>query len=295
MKLRANRVSAFLLHHLVDRNPRFRLFLLNLFFPDREMDIHLFGSHLRVHARKEFGYLRAYKAAQGSTVFRDESGALATLALLLEPSDTFVDVGANVGLFSSIIGRVERVFPHTKFYAFEPNLDTVRRLRESLKGRNVHIFDCALSNQDGQLEFCEAAGSSSFGVKHISNRFQIQSRMQRVKVGMLDDMGISGNSIVLKIDVESHEREVIEGATRLLASGRVKAVYVDGYDDKSLPRLLREMNFELFDGRTLEPGVPEYSLLALHRKHLDRWAHAADASFQAIRRELGQPATRGGE
>jgi len=265
-------------HHLVDCNPRFRLFLLNLLIRDREMDIRLFGSRLRVNSRKEVGYVNAYKIARGSAVFRDESGVLATLALLLEPMDTFVDVGANVGLFSSVMVRVKHAFPHIKFYAFEPNPDTVKRLRETLKDGNVEILDYALSNQNGEREFCEASGSGSFGVKHASYPFQIHSRTRPVKTRTLDSLDISGGSIVLKIDVECHEREVIEGAAGLLASGRVKAVYVDGYSDKSLPGLLQRMDFRLFDGRTLEPGIPKYSLLALHRKRLEQWAQAPGES-----------------
>lgn len=48
---------------------------------------------------------------------------------------------------------------------------------------------------------------------------------------------------MLKIDVEDHEREVLEGAAFLLRSGRVKAVYMDGYRDKSIPDLWGQMDF----------------------------------------------------
>ncbi len=277
INLAAPRLFARLSHRLVNNHPRLRSFLLRSIFPNREVDIELFGSRLRVNIREEVGYFNAYKVAQGSMVFRDESGALVTLALLLEPTDTFVDVGANVGLFSSVLVRAKHVFPHVEFYAFEPNPDAVKRLRETLRHRKVHIFDRALSNQEGDREFSEGVGSCSFGVTHASNRFQIRSRTQRIRTCTLDSLDISGESIVLKIDVEFHEREVIDGATRLLASGRVKAVYLDGYSDKSLPHLLQQMDFKLFDGRTLEPGIPEYSLLALHHKHLERWAHADTA------------------
>ena len=91
-------------------HPRFRLFLVNLFFPDQDVDIELYGSRLRINKRKEVGYLNAYKRAQFSMVLQHESGVLATLALLLEPTDTFVDIGANVGLYASIVSRVGSVF-----------------------------------------------------------------------------------------------------------------------------------------------------------------------------------------
>jgi FkbM family methyltransferase len=273
MKLRARSLITYVLDRLVNRHPRFRLFLLNMFFADRDVDIELYGSRLRVNMRKDIGYLNAYKRAQLSVVFRHESGVLATLALLLEPTDTFVDIGANIGLFSSVIARVENVFPQTRFYAFEPHPDTVKRLQATLMGRNVQIFDRALSDHGGDLEFCESAESSTFSVKHSQNPFQIKSRTLQIKSVTLDNIPIEGDSIVLKIDVENHEAEVLKGAQRLLNSGRVKAVYLDGYTDKKIPALLRTMGFELFDGHTLVRGESGFSLLAIHSKHLERWAH----------------------
>jgi hypothetical protein len=145
MRLFGIRLFSYVYCYLVNRNPRLRLFLINLFFPDRDLDIELYGSRLRVNARREVGYLRAYKVAQGSVAFRDEGGVLATLALLLGPTDTFVDIGANVGLFSAVVARAETIFPGMKSYALEPNPDTVRRLGENLQGKNVEIHNCALS------------------------------------------------------------------------------------------------------------------------------------------------------
>lgn len=265
------RIRTYLMWRFVNRNPRLRRLLLST-VPNRDEDVVLFGSRLRVNAREEIGYARAAKLAQRSAVMRDESGVLATLCLLLEPGDTFIDVGANVGLYSAVIARAKRnIYGRMKMYAFEPNPDTVRRLRETLKGEDVEIFDCALSNRDGELEFCEAAGSCSFGVKSRANPFQISGRTLRLAARRLDTIEIAGDSIVLKIDAETHEREVVEGASGLIRAGRLKAVYVDGYEDRLLPDYFRSAGFELFDGRTLAPGVPAHSLLAIHSRHLERW------------------------
>lgn len=63
------------------------------------MDIELFGAPLRVNKQKEIGYVRAYKNTKSNVVFRDEGAPLINLALILSPTDTFVDIGANVGLY----------------------------------------------------------------------------------------------------------------------------------------------------------------------------------------------------
>lgn len=272
MKLRPRSLLRYLSDRLVNRNPRFRLLLLRMLFPDRDVDIELCGSRLRINTRKEFGYLRASKLAQSNWILRHEIGVLTTLAFLLEPTDTFVDVGANVGLYTSVISRAGSVFPQMKFYAFEPNPDTVKRLRETLTGTNARIFDCALSDREGELEFCEGAGSATFGIKHSGNQSQIKSQTVRIRTVILDSVPIEGDSIVLKIDVENHEAEVLNGARQLLNSGRVKAVYVDSFADKAIPATLQTLGFELFEGHTLERNESSSSLLAIHNKHLARWA-----------------------
>ena len=81
----------------------------------------------------------------------------------------------------------------------------------------------------------------------------------------LDHSAIEGDRIVVKIDVEGHEIDVLRGGEKLIMSGRVKVVYLDGYGDRSIPGWLSARGFRLFDGRTLKESVePEHSLLALH-------------------------------
>jgi hypothetical protein len=75
-------------------------------------------------------------------------------------------------------------------------------------------------------------------------------------------MEIAGDSLILKIDVEGHERQVLEGASGLFEARRVKAVYLDEYRDRGVVDFLRERGFTFYDGRTLEPGVTD-QLLAL--------------------------------
>lgn len=172
---------------------------------------------------------------------------------------------------TSIISKLSYVYPHMKFYAFEANPDTAQHLRESLRGRKVEVFDFALSDREGALEFVGGATSGVFGVKNHVSKFQVAGKVSVVPARTLDSVGIAGNSIVLKVDVESHEREVIEGGTGLFKDQRVKAVYLDGYSDRTLPDYLRSLGFLLFDGRTLKPAtvLPEHRLLAIHRKCMD--------------------------
>ncbi len=265
-----HRVVSGLKYKLVDQNPRLRRFLFSLMCRNEDADILLCGSKLRVNRREEPGYVHAYKHAQSAAALREELGPLLTLALLLAPEDTFVDVGANVGFYSSTLSRLGLLYPQMRFYAFEANRDTAKRLRLSLEGRNVQIFDFALSSQDAELEFVEGSSSATFGFKGDMHDQQIPNRTQRVQARRLDNVGVVGDSIVMKIDVEGHERQVLDGASGLFRDGRVKAVYLDGYRDDSLPQYLASKGFLLYDGRNLNPHGYEYHLLAIHRAHLAR-------------------------
>ena len=80
----------------------------------------------------------------------------------------------------------------------------------------------------------------------------------------LDGLGIIGDSLILKIDVEGQERNVLDGALGFFRANRVKAVYVDGYKDKEVESLLSGHGFTLLDGRTLQPIQKDvFSLLAI--------------------------------
>lgn len=79
------RMRDYLKHRIVNRNPRLRRLLLKLMVPNRDVDVVHFGSRLRVNKRQEVGYACAAKLAGRTIVWRDESGSLVTLALLLEP------------------------------------------------------------------------------------------------------------------------------------------------------------------------------------------------------------------
>jgi FkbM family methyltransferase len=260
------------LHRVVNVHPRFRRFLLRIFFPNRDVEIELLGARLCVNPQREAGYVAAQKMARLSIPLGGDAGILATLALVIEPEDTFVDVGANVGLYSAVLSRACEIFPRMKFYAFEPHPGTAQRLRATLADRGVEIHACALSDRSGELDFREGGGSWTFGAADPGNQFQIRGRAVRVPARRLDDVAIEGDSIVMKIDVENHEAEVLRGAERLLASGRVKAVYIDGYADADIPDFLRGLDFALFDGRNLGGDTADRKLLAISHRCLARWA-----------------------
>lgn len=234
-------------------NPRLRVFLTALLVPNKEEEVRLFGSSLTINSRSEIGLWRANDAAQRNAIFRDEIGPLVTLALLLQPGDSFVDIGANVGLYSSVLSRYVNLAPNVRFYAFEPNPDTVTRLRSSLSHANVQVFNVALSDREQSLTFIEGSTSGVFAEVSAASAFSLKGHECELIAKRLDDFDIEGNSIILKIDVEGHERAVLDGCSSLFEAQRIKAVFLDGYEDASIPVELRARGFELFNAENMAP------------------------------------------
>jgi FkbM family methyltransferase len=246
--------------------PRLRLVLSRVLIRSREIDIQLFGAPLRINTREEIGLWRAAKMAEDNVVIRDEVASLLNLALLLQPGDTFVDVGANVGLYSSALSRFRNIFPQMAYVAIEPHPRTAQRLRSSV-GAAVTVLNIGISDHKTKLGFASGVTSGVFKVT-APDTAETEIDCER-----LDALPLSPTDLVVKIDVEEHESAVLRGATGLFESERVKVIYIDGYSDHAIPEFLRARDFTLFDGRTLVPcgaDAPRHSLLGIHRTRLNR-------------------------
>jgi FkbM family methyltransferase len=249
---------------LAFKYPRLRLFLSRVLIRSRDIDLQLFGARLRINTRDEIGLWRAAKMADENVIFRDEAASLLNLALLLQPGDTFVDVGANVGLYSSVLSRFRNVFPGTDYIAIEPHPKTAARLRHSV-GAAATVLNTGVSDRPTQLGF--ASGVTS-GVFKVATTESVETT---IRCERLDALSLPATDLVVKIDVEGHELPVLRGASGLFDNQQIKVIYIDGYNDEAIPGFLREREFTLFDGRTLIPcgaDVSRHSLLGVHRTRL---------------------------
>lgn len=124
----------------------------------------------------------------------------------------FLDIGAHGGLYSIIL---KKYFPNLKVFSFEPDKQNRYQLYGNLflnkLEKEINVFDFGLSNSSKEV---------SFGIRKKGNRGgkTIQkSGKEKIFVKPLDQVLLEKNKICfIKIDVEGHEKEVIEGSKNFL-------------------------------------------------------------------------------
>lgn len=161
---------------------------------------------------------------------------------------TFLDVGANVGVYSVFMSSLATM---KRILAFEPTPASIAEIRRniSLNGLDdrVEVHDKAVSSRGSTVSFGivdTISGANSI----ISTSIHEAARIQRevtVECITLDSLNIRSDlPICFKIDVEGHEMDVLRGAEALLRSCRA-VLQFENYDqgDRSLFDLLESYGY----------------------------------------------------
>ena len=170
---------------------------------------------------------------------------LAYLSKIVPHGAVTVDVGANCGLYTQQLARLSG-----QVHAFEPSHDMADLLRRT-SASNVSIHEIALSDHQGDAELFTPQGDRGLVYGRASLEQQEMEASARdvvathVPLARLDEVVRQDVSFV-KVDVEGHELNVLQGATELIE--RCQPVFLVEAEDRHRADATRQV-FDFFRGR----------------------------------------------
>lgn len=178
--------------------------------------------------------ITSYLLGIGAGTNVKEGGELILVKKIIESQlnkAVIFDVGANIGDFSNLIingltGKLD-----IELHSFEPSKVTFKKLENNVKpNKNIFLNNLALGNKKGEVElFFDEAGS---GLASLTKRkldcFNIKFNLsEKVIIDTLDNYCKSNNLQnidLLKIDVEGHELDVLQGGLEMFSNRQIKMV-----------------------------------------------------------------------
>lgn len=190
-----------------------------------------------------------------------ERSEQAFLRAFLRAQDVFVDVGANIGLFSMIASRL--VGDTGTVHAFEPCQSTFRRLQGNAalnRCSNLSCHQLALSNATESIDlFISKDGMDAWNSLANGPYAGNDLTKQPVQAIRWDEFAaehdLIGRTSLMKIDVEGWELNVLRGATETLSRSDAPVLQVEFNDEaacsggsscRELYRALERFGYDMF-------------------------------------------------
>lgn len=190
-----------------------------------------------------------------------ELAASECLWRLLDDGENAFDVGANIGYMASLLAV--RAGPSGSVMAFEPHPDLVQVLKKNVAGWQgkaiapIRVVDVALSDRIGPANLTASeAFSSNNGIARLdsSNAAPLSWDVTCVTLdSFISDGWVVPPVIhVLKLDVEGHELNVLEGAKKNLSAKRFRDIVFEWHGplSSSVKALLLGYGYEMFQIET---------------------------------------------
>jgi FkbM family methyltransferase len=139
---------------------------------------------------------------------------------LCEKADVIFDLGANTGIYSLVAKTIR---PESKVFAFEPVQRIFSKLKENivLNKFDIVAVEKAVSDKDGTAIIYDTSSEHVYSVTVNKNMSSSDTKVTEIEIRTITmDTFIRENNIqkldLIKIDVETHEPEVLAGFSTYL-------------------------------------------------------------------------------
>jgi FkbM family methyltransferase len=165
----------------------------------------------------------------------------------LREEDLFIDVGANVGVYTVLAAA----HCGAQVISFEPIPETHSNLKRNVLVNDIHervlLINKAAAGEEKSVYFTSTLDAGNHALYQEDS---IQG--QRIKIDCTTlDLVTSRIPNLIKIDVEGFETEVIEGAKKILSGHELKAIIIElngsgkryGYNEENIHHTLLSYGF----------------------------------------------------
>ncbi len=146
-----------------------------------------------------------------------EEDILRPFKYLIKPGDRVIDVGANIGFFTLVAGRL--CGSEGKVFSFEASPEIFEILKHNVEineKANIVLHQCAVGDKNGEAQF-HPPNRKNMGMGSLRKLEGGKERAVLVPLRRLDELDSDLHSIsLIKIDVEGAEPMVLAGARRIL-------------------------------------------------------------------------------
>lgn len=186
----------------------------------------------------------------------------------LEPGDTALDVGANIGFYT--LHMAQCVGPSGKVIAIEPEPENFDLLEHNVSRNefdNVELHRVAASSQEGSAEL--EINRENLGMHRITENTS-ESETIRIPTVPIEQLVGEGTQVkFVKLDVEGHELEALKGMAAIIEGSKdlkfliefnPSSLVASGTHPRDLLEFLSEFGFVYEIAGTNSPVSAQYLL-----------------------------------
>ena len=164
----------------------------------------------------------------------------------------FIDIGAHMGFYSINLSKKK-----IDIHAFEPIIENFNQLEKNIflnKIHNIKTYNCALSNikKTSTMWVPDQDRTGGFAIYNRNDedlkKYNIKNITTRVIQSDIGDdlLDIKNSILAIKIDVERHEEEVLNGINMLLENNEI-IIQIEIFNErkKKIFDLLKNKNYHL--------------------------------------------------
>jgi FkbM family methyltransferase len=158
-----------------------------------------------------------YNISYSSFKTKNDKTEIALLKKIIQPGDTVLDIGANIGFYAKILSGLTS--NKGQVFCFEPDSQNFKYLVKNTKGlKNINLFNKAVSDKTDVIKVYK---SKLLNVDHRTypvNNYDSIEEISSISIDELVDAKVISHVNVIKIDIQGYELTAFNGMKRLLSA-----------------------------------------------------------------------------